>query len=162
MYLCPNNNRFQEATQECFDRYPLLVTNTKSVRYSIPNESKKQETFTYKVKLPVGVTCSQCVIQWTYYTGNMWGTCKNGTEGNNLIYRLDSIIFKNIFLTNIILAVGCGPAETFRNCADVSVYTSAGSGRPPLFVEKQNPFLLYYRDYRVPHPQRNVFPLIIR
>lgn len=159
MYLCPNNNRFQEATQECFDRYPLLVTNTKSVQYSIPNESKKQETFIYKVKLPTGVTCSQCVIQWTYYTGNMWGTCRNGTEGCNQVYRSKLINFKILL---IFAAVGCGPAETFRNCADVSVYTSAGSGRPPLFVEKQNPFLLYYRDYRVPNPQRNVFPLIIR
>lgn len=100
MYLCPNNNRFQEATQECFNRYPLLVTKTGSVRYSIPPESNKQETFTYRVKLPRGVTCTQCVIQWTYYTGNMWGTCPNGTE-----------------------AVGCGPAETFRNCADIGIYT---------------------------------------
>lgn len=139
MYLCPNNNRFQEATQECFDRYPLLVTKTKDVGYYIPNESRKQETFHYRVKLPQGVTCTQCVIQWTYYTGNMWGKCANGTE-----------------------AVGCGPAETFRNCADVSIYTSTGSGRPPLFVnEKQNPFLLYYRDLRA-DPNNNVFPLIVK
>lgn len=139
MYLCPNNNRYQEATQECFDRYPLLVTSTRSVRFDIPPESNKQEVFTYRVQLPPGVTCTQCVIQWTYYTGNMWGLCSNGTE-----------------------AVGCGKAETFRNCADVGIYTSAGAGRPPIFVEKQNPFLLYYRDYRVSDPQKNVFPLIVR
>lgn len=139
MYLCPNNNRFHEATQECFDRYPLLVTNTRDVRYLIPSQSRKQETFVYKVKLPQGVTCTQCVIQWTYYTGNMWGKCANGTE-----------------------AVGCGNAETFRNCADVSIYTSTGAGRPPLFVnEKKNPFLLYYRDLRA-DPNNNVFPLIVR
>ena len=41
--------------------------------------------------LPYGVTCSQCVVQWTYYTGNTWGTCANGTEG-----------------------MGCGDQETFR------------------------------------------------
>lgn len=139
MYLCPNNNRFQEASQECFDRYPLLVTNTRSVRFDIPLDSNKQEIFTYKVQLPPGVTCNQCVVQWTYYTGNMWGLCANGTE-----------------------AVGCGNAETFRNCADVVIQTNAGAGRPPLFVEKQNPFLLYYRDYRVSDPQKNVFPLIVR
>ncbi|CAG9803569.1 unnamed protein product [Chironomus riparius] len=139
MYLCPNNNRYQEASQECFDRYPLLITKTREVRYFIPSESRKQETFHYRVRLPQGVTCTHCVIQWTYYTGNMWGKCANGTE-----------------------AVGCGPAETFRNCADIAIYTSAGAGRPPLFVsEKQNPFLLYYRDLRA-DPQNNVFPLIVR
>lgn len=67
--------------------------------------------------------------------GNMWGTCDNGTE-----------------------AVGCGRPETFRNCADVSIITSTG-GVPPLFVEEDNPFLLYYREYDSPN---NIFPLIIR
>lgn len=42
------------------------------------------------------------------YPGNMWGQCANGTE-----------------------AVGCGKAETFRNCADVSIVSNAGGGRPP-------------------------------
>lgn len=56
MYLCPNNNRFKEASQACFDRYPLKVTSTRSVRYEIPAESKKQEVFNYKVQLPPGVT----------------------------------------------------------------------------------------------------------
>ena len=138
MFLCPNNNPRYEATQECFDRYPLLVADTRSVRFQIPEDSDKQEIFTYKVKLPAGVTCSQCVIQWTYYTGNMWGICDDGTE-----------------------AVGCGKAETFRNCADISIYSNTGSGRPPLFVSNKNPFLLYYRDYRA-DPENNVFPLIVR
>lgn len=34
----------------------------------------------YNVQLPPYVTCTQCVIQWTYYTANMWGKCDNGTE----------------------------------------------------------------------------------
>jgi hypothetical protein len=38
-------------------------------------------------------------FQWTYYTGNTWGKCDNGTEG-----------------------MGCGPQETFRNCADITIY----------------------------------------
>lgn len=138
MFLCPNNNPRLEATQECFDQYPLLVTNTRSVRYLIPNESEKQGVFSYSVKLPPGVTCSQCVIQWTYYTGNMWGVCPNKTE-----------------------AVGCGKPETFRNCADIAIHSSTGSGLPPIFVNTQNPFLLYYRDLRA-DPQNNVFPLIVR
>lgn len=70
--------------------------------------------------------------------GNMWGICPNGTE-----------------------AVGCGRSETFRNCADVSVVTSTG-GLPPAFagnLRRDNPFLLYYRDYTSP---QNVYPLVVR
>ncbi|RXG73020.1 hypothetical protein Avbf_02355, partial [Armadillidium vulgare] len=47
------------------------------------------------------MTCSNCVIQWTYVGANNWGTCDNGTEG-----------------------MGCGPQETFKNCADVSISAS--------------------------------------
>ena len=35
----------------------------------------------FEVNLPYGLTCSQCVVQWTYYTGNTWGICANCTEG---------------------------------------------------------------------------------
>lgn len=138
LFLCPNNNAYYEATQDCFDRYPLYLTGTSEVRYTIPPESGKKEIFRYRVKLPRRVTCTQCVLQWTYYTGNMWGRCDNGTEG-----------------------VGCGKPETFRNCADISIVSATGGGIPPLFVESKNPFLLYYRDFRAPEPD-NVFPLVIR
>ncbi|KAK2587999.1 hypothetical protein KPH14_004075 [Odynerus spinipes] len=135
LYLCPNNNPTSEATQECFDRYPLYVSGTRDVRFEIPLEADKKAIFRYRVRLPPYVTCTQCVIQWTYYTGNMWGTCENGTE-----------------------AVGCGMPETFRNCADVSIVTSAG-GVPPPYVLEENPFLLYYKDIT---SSDIVLPLIVR
>ncbi|XP_023723964.1 uncharacterized protein LOC111873457 [Cryptotermes secundus] len=136
MFLCPNNNPKYEATQSCFDRFPLYVSGTKDMAFHIPLESKKKAVFRYKVRLPPYITCTQCVIQWTYYTGNMWGTCTNGTEG-----------------------LGCGRPETFRNCADVTIVTST-AGLPPIFIGQQdNPFLLYYRDFRSPSL---VSPLIIR
>nr|XP_032514134.1 uncharacterized protein LOC116767768 isoform X1 [Danaus plexippus plexippus] len=135
--LCPNNNPNQEATQECFDRYPLFISGTREDRFLIPLDTAKKDTFRYRVRLPPYVTCTQCVLQWTYYTGNMWGICPNGTE-----------------------AVGCGRSETFRNCADVAVITNTG-GLPPAFADglrRDNPFLLYYRDYNMP---QNVFPLVV-
>ncbi|XP_048479610.1 uncharacterized protein LOC105381531 isoform X2 [Plutella xylostella] len=135
--LCPNNNPRQEASQECFDRYPLYITGTREDRFLIPLDTAKKEIFRYRVRLPPYVTCTQCVMQWTYYTGNMWGVCENGTE-----------------------AVGCGRSETFRNCADVAIVTSTG-GLPPAFagdLRRDNPFLLYYRDLRMP---TNVFPLVV-
>lgn len=59
----------------------------------------------YEIKylLPNGLTCSQCVLQWKYVAGNNWGMCPNGTG-----------------------AVGCGPQEEFRACADVSITDLAG------------------------------------
>lgn len=90
MYLCPNNNPRQEATQECFDRYPLFISGSREHRFLIPRDTKKKDIFRYRVRLPPYVTCTQCVLQWTYYTANMWGTCSNGTE-----------------------AVGCGKAGKF-------------------------------------------------
>lgn len=38
------------------------------------------------------------MFQWRYIAGNSWGRCDNGTE-----------------------AVGCGPQEEFRACADVAI-----------------------------------------
>uniref|UniRef100_A0A8W7PYY1 Chitin-binding type-4 domain-containing protein n=1 Tax=Anopheles coluzzii TaxID=1518534 RepID=A0A8W7PYY1_ANOCL len=80
LYLCPNNNPRAEATQDCFDRYPLYLSGTREVRFFIPPDSKKKDVFRYRVQLPLYVSCTQCVLQWTYFTGNMWGRCDNGTE----------------------------------------------------------------------------------
>lgn len=81
------------------------------------------------------------MLQWTYFTGNMWGRCSNGTE-----------------------AVGCGKPETFRNCADIAITSNTG-GLPPIFVNppkaSRNPYLLYYRDFRAPL-EEDVFPLVVR
>lgn len=138
LFLCPNNNPAQEATQDCFDRYPLHLSGTTDFVYTIPEDGKKKAVFRYKVQLPAYVTCTQCVIQWSYYTGNQWGMCPNGTQ-----------------------AQGCGKSETFRNCADVAIHTSAGAGVPPLFVDNNNPYLLFYRDVTRPAPY-NVYPLVVR
>lgn len=54
--------------------------------------------FRSNYKLPEGLTCTQCVLQWRYVAGNNWGNCPNGTG-----------------------MVGCGPQEQFRGCADVAI-----------------------------------------
>lgn len=45
MFLCPNNDPSLEATQECFDKYPLMISGTREHRYYIPSESKKKGNF---------------------------------------------------------------------------------------------------------------------
>lgn len=77
--LCPNNNPYVEADQACFDKYPLKVEDAEDNKYYVLDGTKKG-IFKYRIELPPYVTCTQCILQWTYYTGNMWGTCANGTE----------------------------------------------------------------------------------
>jgi hypothetical protein len=48
-------------------------------------------------------TCKKCVLQWRYRGGNNWGKCEDGTS-----------------------ALGCGPQEEFRACADISIGDNAG------------------------------------
>lgn len=68
--LCPNNNPRSEATQECFDKYPLIVSKTGEERFVIPPDTEKQAVITYSVRLPKGVTCSvssRCLITSVIY-----------------------------------------------------------------------------------------------
>ena len=51
-----------------------------------------------QLKLPQDVTCDQCILQWTYITGNSWGVSTDG-----------------------IGCIGCGPQENFRSCADIKI-----------------------------------------
>ncbi|CAG2175745.1 unnamed protein product, partial [Oppiella nova] len=96
--VCPAVNDSQEVTQQCLDRFALNVLDPQnsSDKYTVP--SPKAETFTIDLKLPDGLACDRCVFQWTYTSANNWGKCDNGLS-----------------------AVGCGPQETFRGCADVRI-----------------------------------------
>merc|ERR1711990_291032 len=49
------------------------------------------------VKLPPGLKCSQCVIQWKWHCGNNWGCDKSGC------------------------GMGHGQQEEFYGCADVAI-----------------------------------------
>ena len=51
----------------------------------------------------IELICDQCVLQWRYVAGNNWGMCPDGNG-----------------------AVGCGPQEEFRSCADIAL----GEGIP--------------------------------
>ncbi|XP_065558115.1 uncharacterized protein LOC136025946 [Artemia franciscana] len=116
--LCPSNYDSNKEMQACFDKYPLRIAGTNTTRYEISKDTPKKGTFKYRIQLPPKVTCSHCIIQWTYYTGNTWGICPDGTG-----------------------AVGCGNQETFVNCADVSIVSGSGSRPGP--ATEENPFQLY-------------------
>ncbi|XP_035217514.1 uncharacterized protein DDB_G0283357-like [Stegodyphus dumicola] len=98
--LCPNNNPKKEATQECLDKHILREAGGIGTRYYIGDRGRGD--ITVHLQLPKGLTCSQCVFQWTYVAGNNWGLCENGQS-----------------------ALGCGPQETFRGCADIAIERSS-------------------------------------
>lgn len=97
--LCQNNNVRRDSHQRCFDRHTLKVYPEMTESFELPSEAS--QTFYIQLKLPEGVTCKQCVLQWTYNTANSWGNCPNGTN-----------------------AIGCGPQETFRACSDIRISRS--------------------------------------
>jgi len=94
--LCPNNDIFFDPTQKCFDRYILKTGKKKGSKYPIYDYSTGIRML--YVHLPKNLNCEQCILQWTYKAGNNWGLCDDGTG-----------------------AVGCGPQETFRACADIRI-----------------------------------------
>jgi len=93
--LCPNDDVKQDPEQDCFEEY-VLPTGSGTDRY--PVTDWRLGYWNTQVQLPAGLTCTQCILQWTYTAGNDWGTCENGTS-----------------------SLGCGPQETFRACADIAI-----------------------------------------
>lgn len=95
--ICPTNNAKVDPTQDCFDEHVLKLADGSGDKYYVP-EMAPDGKYYPKFALPKWMSCSFCVVQWTYTAGNNWGRCNNGTEG-----------------------LGCGHQETFRACADVSI-----------------------------------------
>jgi len=85
---------FSGETQSCFNRYLLERADGGGSRLPVTGTGM----YRTQLRLPSGVTCSHCVIQWNYRAGNRWGDCGDGSS-----------------------ATGCGPQETFRGCSDVSI-----------------------------------------
>jgi len=104
--LCPNNDIWQDPKQDCFDRYVLRTGKDAVEKYYISDYTTGLRLV--YVHLPAGLSCSQCILQWTYTAGNNWGLCSNGTG-----------------------TLGCGNQETFRSCSDIRILPrhSSSSGR---------------------------------
>merc|ERR1712142_413028 len=100
--LCPVGSPDELVTQECLDEHLLTVGDgadgfSGGTRYYLTNFG--HGNFSVPVTFPADIECDQCVLQWWYQGGNNWGDCGNGTS-----------------------ALGCGPQETFVNCADIAIH----------------------------------------
>ncbi|XP_046738538.1 uncharacterized protein LOC124406905 [Diprion similis] len=92
--VCPMNRRGVEVTEECLNQNVLIGIDGEAKYYPKPGPGFAKLNY----KLPDHLTCEQCVFQWRYVAGNNWGDCGNGTG-----------------------ALGCGPQEEFRACADITI-----------------------------------------
>jgi len=112
--LCENNNPKKDKTQECFDKHLLTFVDSGKTRKAMGEGLK---VFFYRLQLPQGVTCTQCILQWYYNAGNSWG--------------IDPVTKKG--------CVGCGPQETFWGCSDIAISSNGHNPNPPSPTREPNP-----------------------
>ncbi|KAH8292156.1 hypothetical protein KR054_006449 [Drosophila jambulina] len=93
-HLC-NLDVFGGESEECFNQHRLRFADGSDTLHI----GTQRDDMDVTVILPDGVTCNHCVLRWTYVGANNWGICDNSGNG----------------------ALGCGPQETFKNCADVRI-----------------------------------------
>nr|XP_045613811.1 uncharacterized protein LOC123767806 [Procambarus clarkii] len=108
--LCNNNNPMARDSQHCLNKQLLSLADGSGTRYTL-NGSVRGDHIVY-VQLPPRLSCTHCVLQWTWVAGNSWGTCPDGSG-----------------------KTGCGPQETFVNCADISILPKHYSVKPHLSVK---------------------------
>ncbi|XP_001602093.2 uncharacterized protein LOC100118004 [Nasonia vitripennis] len=100
--ICELKNNNDVETEECFDKNPLkIVDKSGELVDRHPIIAGQNGDIELEVELPKSLKCERCVFRWHYSAGNNWGFCNQKTlEGR----------------------MGCGPQETFRSCADVSIH----------------------------------------
>lgn len=109
--ICAHNDVTTSATQECLDENVLQLADGSGTRFNI--DADMREVFV-DLKLPEELTCSQCVFQWKYNTGNSWGVDFETSIG----------------------CMGCGAQEQFYGCADVAIDPRTDFVHTPLPVTK--------------------------
>ena len=64
--ICPTNNPKTIATHACLDQYLLPLSDGSGTRL---NGIAASQIYVVSLTLPADLTCSQCVLQWKYHTG---------------------------------------------------------------------------------------------
>lgn len=141
--LC-NLEKNPNESDECFSMNKLKLLDG-SPKYELPNT--EPGWFNTTLQLPKDLTCSQCVLRWTYITG-----LYHVIIFIHYHYRRYSSLLFLFFLYFFIFgvgnswgtcpdgsgAVGCGPQETFRGCSDVRIIQSSKKVKRK-FIINQNP-----------------------
>jgi hypothetical protein len=84
--LCPRNSTKEALDQSCFDRYPLWIDESHGTRYYI---GSRGGIYDIHIRLPGGLVCKKCVLQWKYKTGWIYYF----TLSNSVNMFLENIVF---------------------------------------------------------------------
>nr|KAG5707276.1 hypothetical protein BaRGS_000050 [Batillaria attramentaria] len=68
--LCDHNDPSTPITHECLDKHLLELADGSGTRYQLGTRTGYVDL---KLKLPPGLTCTQCVLQWKWHAGNSYG-----------------------------------------------------------------------------------------
>jgi len=101
------------ATQACFDAHKLINVQDGTPYWWFGK--KPLGEYPMDFRLPAGVTCKRCVLQWHYESGN---SC-----------TIPGTPEQHIMSPNMVPCDQTGVMEEFWNCADVSILP--GPPRPP-------------------------------
>lgn len=118
--LCPNNNPAKVITHDCLNQNVLPIIGS-GTRYTNPGGVGMKRL---QVKLPDGLQCTQCVLQWKWHAGNNYGINPDGRG-----------------------CVGCGSQEEFYGCADIAI-SSNGQTQAPVIVNPTNPIIIQQSTMR--------------
>jgi hypothetical protein len=66
--LCPKSSASELVTQECLNANLLKMADD-TTRFYLPSQDSKP--YFPRVKLPAGLICENCVLQWLYNTGTI-------------------------------------------------------------------------------------------
>ena len=108
--ICPHNDIHSSPSPTCFESHQLKVQAPRILVNSTYFATKGTGIKKMLVELPANMTCSQCILQYTYTAGNNWGKGQQSAE----VASLDC-------LNSLKGKKGCGDQETFRGCADICV-----------------------------------------
>lgn len=110
--LCPVPGKGSVAaekrvlTQECFDKFLLMRADGGGPFTLVPGDTSD---FIARYRLPAGLACKRCVLQWTYETGN---SCRPpGLDDNG----------RNLPQCELTPTIPEREGEAFWNCADISI-----------------------------------------
>ncbi|XP_062615337.1 uncharacterized protein LOC134277082 isoform X1 [Saccostrea cucullata] len=95
--LCEHNDTSTAITQACLDKN-LLRFPDNSTRHYV--RGSVYGVINLHLQIPPSVSCTQCVLQWKYNTGNSWGCDRSGC------------------------GMGRGGQEQFYGCADIAILKS--------------------------------------
>jgi len=114
--ICPHNDQYSSPARSCFEKHPLKVIAARKKTLTPTSEqtyfaTKGTGLKRMKVALPKDMTCTGCILQYTYTTGNNWGKGPQGAEVQS----------QDCLDPSSGGSLGCGIQETFRGCADICI-----------------------------------------